>query len=142
MIKQTGVTLLELMIVLAVLSVIAAIAVPAYTGYIKSSKESECDQEVAVLEQALAEHHFEFNTYFLGSGIAALEAASNNFYVSSYTVKGNAAASAANIANANCTYDVVAGATGDIATSYKITATGQNDLAGEGCIAQKPTDCP
>lgn len=142
--EQTkGVTLIELMIVIAILGIISAIAIPAYIGHIKTSHRSECQNEVAAIELAQNEFFLENNTYF-GAGdntIGAIENSSQGLYVSGYTVPGNAADTAANLANAQCSYAIVAGATGDIATSYQVTATGQNDLAGEGCIARKPTPC-
>jgi prepilin-type N-terminal cleavage/methylation domain-containing protein len=140
--KQHGVTLFELMITVAIVAVLVGIAIPMYSGYTLSAYRAECNNEIAAIELALSENFLENNTYFAGADIPTLETASGGLYVSSYNVPGDAAATAANIAAANCTYAVIAGATGNIATSYQVTATGSNNLAGEGCVSQKPTPCP
>lgn len=141
-IQAKGFTIIELMVTVAILAIIASIAIPLYSGYIQSANRAECGNEIAAIELALNENFLENNTYFLGADIPALEAASGGLYVSSYDVPGDAAATAANIAAANCTYAVIAGATGNIQTSFQLTATGANDLAGLGCIGRKPTPCP
>ena len=140
--KQSGVTLFELMITVAVIAVLVGIAIPMYSGYTLSAYKAECNNEIAAIELALSENFLENNTYFLGGDIPTLEANSGGLYVSSYTVPGDAAATAANLAAANCTYAVVVGATGTIATSFQVTATGANKLIAEGCVARKPTACP
>jgi len=144
MVKQLGVTLFELMITLAVIAVVVGIAIPMYSGYTLTAFRTECTNEVAAIELAQNEFFLENNTYF-GAGdtvIGDIETSSGGLYVSGYTVAGTPAATAANLLAARCTYAITAGGTGVIATSFQITATGQNELAGQGCIAQKPTACP
>lgn len=131
---QHGMTLLELMIVVAILAVVAGIAIPMYSGYLSSAHRTECRNEVAAIELAEQEFFLDNSRYFNGADIAALEANSGGIYVSSYTT-ADAATTAANIANAQCSYAVAWGTSGDN-QSYQITATGQNKLPAE-TIAQK-----
>ena len=123
---QHGVTLLELMITIAILGIITSIAIPAYTGYIKTSKKSECYNEIATIQLAQDEFFLERNSFFTGVREAgpdnSLRDNSAGYYVNSFD------------ADDNCSYEVVAGPTSDIATSYVLTASGINDLAGEGII--------
>jgi type IV pilus assembly protein PilE len=121
-----GITLIELMIVIAILAIISAIAIPAYTGYIKTARIQECQQEVASLALAEAEFFLEQRTYFLGADVTNLELNSQGLW----------RAAEQTAANRNCLYSIVAGPNG-IATSYTVTATGDKKLAGEGIIVTK-----
>lgn len=122
---QKGVTLIELMITIAVLAVIAAIAIPAYTGYITTAKKSECFNEMSAIKLSEEEYFLENNTFFSGvrnSGtVDGLKNNSSGYYSNVYSAEDN------------CSYSVVAGPTGDM-TSYVLTASGINELAGEGTI--------
>jgi type IV pilus assembly protein PilE len=135
--KQTaGFTVIELMVTVAILAVIASIAIPLYSGYISSAKRTECNNEVAAIELALNENFLENNSYFEGNTIIEIRDASNGFYTHSFEDDAAALAS-------NCSYDIDPGSTGDIATSYQLNATGQNELSGKGCIISKPAaGCP
>ena len=128
--QSSGLTLIELMVTVAIVAIIAAIAIPAYNGYILTGKRTECLNEVAAIKYAEEEYFLATNTYFPGAGWAALEAASNGLYSASCHAQGNCPDGQPT----NCTYVVGAGSTGAIATSYSVTATGANDLIGEGVI--------
>lgn len=117
-----GLTLIELMVTLAILGVVAAIAIPAYTGYITTSYQAECQNEVNLIRLAEEEHFLENRQYFTGANIGALNAASQ-FYTPTTAPAGGR----------NCTYAVNSA---NPTTTYTVTATGANDLAGEGVIVQ------
>jgi prepilin-type N-terminal cleavage/methylation domain-containing protein len=121
--KTKGYTLIEIMVAMVILGIIASIAIPSYNGYIRNGRLQECSNEVAAIRLAQEEHFIEFDTYFGDGaiGIAALEGASRGLYNSTFTTP-------AQIAAADCTFQVGVGNSGVIATSYLITATGQNNL--------------
>ena len=53
--KQSGFTLIELMIVIAILAILLAIAVPAYQNYTIRASNSECISVAASIKTAVAE---------------------------------------------------------------------------------------
>lgn len=124
--NNKGMTLIELMIVVAIIAIISAIAIPAYTGYIRTARIQECQQEISSLSLAQEEFFLEQRTYFAGANVAALTINSQGLWTPAEALA----------ANRNCTYSVVAGGAG-IATSYNMTATGSNLLATDGIIATK-----
>jgi prepilin-type N-terminal cleavage/methylation domain-containing protein len=118
----SGLTLIELMVVVGILSIISAIAVPAYRGYIQTGLQSECLNEIAAIRLAEEEHFLQKNAYIpantvIGTGAAAdIATKSSNIYVPSSTALA--------AATTNCTYAVT------LVDGYTIKATGTNKLPG------------
>lgn len=128
--KNTGFTLIELMIVVGIIAGLATIAIPTYRQYVMASRMSECGNEVAAIRLGLEEFFLTNNTYTAAGGtldgpggVATLDANLGAFYRPSNTALG---------ATSNCTYTVVITGGG---TGYTITANGINDLTEMPTVA-------
>ena len=101
--RQSGFTLLELMIVVVVISILAAIAVPSYNQYVIRGKLTDAFSALASA-QSSAEQFWSNNRTYVGFN------ASNGFPQNS----------------TNFTYNL----SNQTASTYTITATGQGTLSG------------
>ncbi|WP_268890665.1 type IV pilin protein [Marinobacter nauticus] len=61
--KQSGFTLIELMIVVAIVGIIAAIAYPSYTEYTERARRTDAQGALMGLASALERHYATNNTY-------------------------------------------------------------------------------
>ena len=117
--KQTGFTLMELMIVVAIMGIVAAIAYPSYIEHVKKSKRS--DAKVALLKVAqMQESYFVQHLSYTkdltsaassgGLGLTAPVQSEHGEYTISMSAKDKGGGS--------CT-----GLAADACTSYTLTAT-------------------
>ena len=61
--RQTGVTLIELMIVVAIIGIIAAIALPSYNRYIENARAADAKSALMSLANAMERFHTKNMTY-------------------------------------------------------------------------------
>ena len=116
--KQTGFTLIELMIVVVVIGILSAIAYPSYVEYLKRNKRAEGRAALMQAAQALERYY-----------------TANNTYPSNLSSAGVPAYSGSTSAKAAYTIAVQAGSTGSLGTSFKLSATptnGFDDASGCG----------
>jgi type IV pilus assembly protein PilE len=105
--RQTGFTLLELMIVVAVIAILAMIAIPSYSEQIRKGKRAEAVQAIGDLQLRQERWRAEHAAY---GTLAELSGTSLNSSLKNYTLSVNDP---------------------PIASGYTITATRKNDLAND-----------
>jgi type IV pilus assembly protein PilA len=83
--KQSGFTLIELMIVVAIIGILAAVAIPAYQDYLKRSKITEVAAAAAACKTSLAEYVASKNAFPADTNTAGCSNQATT-YVSALTV--------------------------------------------------------
>lgn len=76
--KNSGFSLIEMMIVVAIIGIITAVALPSYTSYVTRSKRTECRSAVMQVMQQQERYYTQQNAY-LGFTSAATGVAMKQF---------------------------------------------------------------
>jgi len=67
--RQSGFSLLELLVVFTIIAILATIAIPAYSNYVKQSKVAEATSTLADL-RIKTEQFFQDNRTYVGANVA------------------------------------------------------------------------
>jgi len=114
--RESGFTLIELMIVIAVIGLLTTIALPSYQSYVARGKRAEARAEVLKAEGWLERYFTENNRYSDTPSSTANAAFSSRF----------GAVPATGAANYNITLAVTS-------TTYTVTATRTGSMASDNC---------
>ncbi len=110
--RQSGVTLIELMIVVVVVAVLAAIVVPSYQQYTMESKRSDAHAALTTLQNHQERFYSENNGY-AANNVLTTNAPNGLGYTNT------------NSPNNFYTLSIAVGNTNSIDSSYSLTATAQ-----------------
>lgn len=114
-IKQVGITLIELMIVIVIIGIIAAAAYPNYVDYVRESRRADAMSQLLTLQMAQEEYRLKNTAYAAYADLGVT--ASSDFYTFTVTNVGTE------------TYTITATATGGQANDTGCTtlSINQND---------------
>jgi len=117
--RQTGVSLLELLVVVAIIGIIAAIAYPSYQESVRKSRRAECAGALAGLGNAM-ERFFTVNSTYLGAAAGGANTGAPAIFAVSCPTDGGAP-----------TYNItISAATG---STYALQAAPAGPQAGDKC---------
>ncbi|HKW36488.1 MAG TPA: type IV pilin protein [Burkholderiales bacterium] len=72
--RQTGFTLIEVMVTVAIVAILAAVALPSYTAYITRGKIAEATSNLLAMRTKM-EQYFQDNRTYVGACVAGTAAA-------------------------------------------------------------------
>ena len=121
MLKQKGITLIELMIVVAIIGLLSAIAYPAYDNYVQRSKRVTAEGDLYAFRNAMQRYFSENNTY-LGAAASGADTGipEDTTFPSQSPIDGGAAAYNLTISAAT-------------ASSFTVAATAVGAQQGDEC---------
>ncbi|KAA1171712.1 prepilin-type N-terminal cleavage/methylation domain-containing protein [Marinobacter salinexigens] len=117
--RQSGITLIELMIVVAIIGIIAAIALPSYSRYVENARAADAKSALMSLANAMERYHTQNNTY-VG---AAVGNGAGDIFPAEAPLDGSVKF-----------YDLVIVAANTTATAYRLEAQAKNGQGGGNIV--------
>ncbi len=132
--KQTGFTLIELMIVVGVIAILATIAYPAYQEQVRKTRRADCAGALVGLANAM-ERHFTTNSTYQQAAADNADTGAPAIYATQCPVDGGTATYNLTIQSASASTFTVAAAptgaqTGDKCGTLTLTNTGLKGMTG------------
>lgn len=118
--KQSGFTLIELMIVVAIIGIIAAIAYPSYSDHVDRARRSDAQGALVGLAAAM-ERHYATNNSYQGAASGGADTGAPAIYPDEVPLDGN-----------NKSYDLTIQSAA--ATSFTLRAAPKGAQAGDGML--------
>jgi type IV pilus assembly protein PilE len=119
--RQTGFTLIELMVVVAIIAIIAAIAIPSYTEQVRKARRADASRAAGQLQLDLERWRAECSTY------------ANLLACADYNGNGALDPGEGQYPTLPTSNHYVIAVAGQSPTAYTITATPQNAQFGDRC---------
>lgn len=131
---QTGITLIELMIVIVIVGIIAAFAYPSYLDNVRDSRRAECSGALSGLANAM-ERFYSVNGSYLGAGAGGADTGAPAVFSTTCPADGSDATYNLTIAAATAsTFTLratpVGGQTSDDCGSLSLSNTGVKGVIG------------
>lgn len=103
--RQSGFTLVELMVAVVVVGILAAVVVPAYSNYVKRGRIAEATSNLGALRVSMEQYYLDNRTYLNGAACGVTMPTSPQVQNFTFACAGTA-------------------------TTYTVTATGAGGMAG------------
>lgn len=103
--KQSGFTLVELMVAVVIVAILASVAVPAYNDYVRRGRVAEATSNLASLRVTMEQYYQDNRTYLNGAACGATMPTAPAVQHFTFACAGTA-------------------------TTYTLTATGTGNMAG------------